>query len=74
VDELKAQNITRIIALTRLGYEKVIELARKTHGVDLIVGGHSHTLGNFTGTMGPYPTIGQNLDNEEVFIVTSCRW
>jgi 2',3'-cyclic-nucleotide 2'-phosphodiesterase (5'-nucleotidase family) len=41
----------------------------------LIVGGHSHTLlGNFTGSMGPYPTIAQNLDNEEVFVVTSYRW
>ena len=24
--------------------------------------------------MGPYPTIAQNLDNEEVFVVTSYRW
>lgn len=24
--------------------------------------------------MGPYPTVAQNLDNEEVFIVTSYRW
>ncbi|KIM23775.1 hypothetical protein M408DRAFT_17804 [Serendipita vermifera MAFF 305830] len=75
VDELHAQNITRIIALTHIGYDKDIELAQKTRGVDLIVGGHSHTLlGNFTNTMGEYPTIARNLDNEEVFVVTSYRW
>jgi 2',3'-cyclic-nucleotide 2'-phosphodiesterase (5'-nucleotidase family) len=74
-DELKAKGITRIIALTHLGYDKDIELAQKTRGVDLIVGGHSHTLlGNFPDSMGPYPTIAKNLDQEEVFVVTSYRW
>ncbi|CCA67175.1 related to 5`-nucleotidase precursor [Serendipita indica DSM 11827] len=75
VDELQAKNITRIIALTHIGYDKDIELAQKTKGVDLIVGGHSHTLlGNFTNAMGSYPTTAKNLDGEEVFIVTSYRW
>ncbi|PVF98209.1 Metallo-dependent phosphatase [Serendipita vermifera] len=75
VDELHAQNITRIIALTHIGYDKDIELAQKTRGVHMIVGGHSHTLlGNFTSSKGAYPTIEKNLDNEEVFIVTSYRW
>lgn len=36
VDELRAQNITRIIALTHIGYDKDIELAQKTRGVDLV--------------------------------------
>ncbi|KAG8820596.1 hypothetical protein FRC19_008734 [Serendipita sp. 401] len=75
VDELKAQNITRIIALTHIGYDKDIELAQKTRGVDLIVGGHSHTLlGNMTGALGQYPTIAKNLDGDEVFVVTAYRW
>ncbi|KAG8798765.1 hypothetical protein FRC17_007326, partial [Serendipita sp. 399] len=75
VDELKAQNITRVIALTHIGYDKDIELAQKTRGVDLIVGGHSHTLiGNMTDAKGAYPTIAKNLDGEEVFVVTAYRW
>ncbi len=32
-----------IVALTHLGYRNDIALARKTAGIDLIVGGHSHT-------------------------------
>lgn len=36
VDELHAQNITRIIALTHIGYEKDIELAQNTRGVQLV--------------------------------------
>lgn len=38
VDELKTKNITRIIALTHIGYDKDIELAQKTRGVDLVCG------------------------------------
>jgi 2',3'-cyclic-nucleotide 2'-phosphodiesterase (5'-nucleotidase family) len=36
VDELHAKNITRIIALTHIGYDKDIELAKKTRGVHLV--------------------------------------
>lgn len=32
-----------IVALTHLGYKNDLELAKKTAGIDLIVGGHSHT-------------------------------
>jgi 2',3'-cyclic-nucleotide 2'-phosphodiesterase (5'-nucleotidase family) len=77
VDHIKAteKNVTRFIAMTHIGYDKDIELAQKTRGVHLIVGGHSHTLlGSMEGATGPYPTIEKNLDGEEVFIVTSYRW
>lgn len=39
------------------------------------MGGHSHTpLGDFDGATGPYPTIVNNRDGEEVFVVTAYRW
>jgi 2',3'-cyclic-nucleotide 2'-phosphodiesterase (5'-nucleotidase family) len=61
--------------MTHIGYEKDIELAQKTRGVHLIVGGHSHSLlGPYKDAEGPYPTITRNLDGEEVFVVTSHRW
>jgi 2',3'-cyclic-nucleotide 2'-phosphodiesterase (5'-nucleotidase family) len=67
--------ITRIVALTHIGYDKDIELAQSTKDISLIIGGHSHTLiGNMTGAKGAYPTIAKNLDGEEVFVVTSYRW
>lgn len=36
VDELLSKNVTRIVALTHIGYDKDIELAQKTRGVDLV--------------------------------------
>ena len=68
-------NITRLAAITHIGYAEDQRLAKETRGLYLIMGGHSHTpLGNFPGAEGPYPTIVQNKDGEEVFIVTAYRW
>lgn len=76
VDHIRATtNITRIAAITHIGYEEDQRLARETRGLYLIMGGHSHTpLGDFEGAEGPYPTIVENVDGEEVFIVTAYRW
>lgn len=49
-----------------------MELAAGTHGVDLIVGGHSHSyLGDPSNPLsqGPYPTIIKNLKGENTLIV-----
>lgn len=68
-------NITRIAALTHIGYEEDQMLAQSTTGLYLIMGGHSHTpLGDFEDAEGPYPTIVRNSDDDEVFIVTAYRW
>ncbi|KAI0598928.1 5'-nucleotidase [Biscogniauxia sp. FL1348] len=76
VDEIRATtNITRIAAITHIGYEEDQRLARETRGLQLIMGGHSHTLlGDMEGAEGPYPTIATNADGDEVFIVTAYRW
>lgn len=68
-------NITRIIALTHLGYEVDKQLAAETEGLSLIIGGHSHTpLGSMPGALGDYPTIVENTNGDEVFVVTAWRW
>ncbi|CAI6331949.1 unnamed protein product [Periconia digitata] len=76
IDEIKATtNITRIAAITHIGYDKDKELAAAVSGLQLIMGGHSHTLlGDMEGAEGDYPTIVQNKDGDEVFIVTAYRW
>lgn len=58
-----------------------MELAAGTHGVDLIVGGHSHSyLGDPSNPLsqGPYPTIIKNLKGENTLIVqvsfANCRF
>lgn len=40
---LEAQQINKIIVLSHLGYDADLELAKEVEGVDVIVGGHSHT-------------------------------
>lgn len=76
VDEIRSTtNITRIAAITHIGYEQDKRLAQETSGLHLIMGGHSHTLlGDMEGAKGPYPTIETNKDGDEVFIVTAYRW
>ncbi|KAM0722847.1 hypothetical protein Q7P37_001045 [Cladosporium fusiforme] len=76
IDEIReTTNITRIAALTHIGYEEDQELAESTTGLYLIMGGHSHTpLGTGEDEEGPYPTIVKNQEDEEVFIVTAYRW
>ncbi|KAK0389964.1 hypothetical protein NLU13_3537 [Sarocladium strictum] len=68
-------NITRIIALTHLGYDVDKRLAAETEGLSLIIGGHSHTpLGPMPNPLGGYPTIVDNINGDEVFVVTAYRW
>lgn len=77
IDQIKTAypEISRVVALTHIGYEEDILLAQQTTGLSLIIGGHSHTLlGNMTGSQGAYPTIETNPDGDEVFIVTAYRW
>jgi len=67
--------IKTIVALTHIGYEKDIELAKATTDIALVIGGHSHTLlENSPNATGPYPTIVDNAAGDEVFVVTSYRW
>ena len=43
VDNLKKQGINKIILISHLGIERDQKLAKETDGIDIIVGGHSHT-------------------------------
>jgi 2',3'-cyclic-nucleotide 2'-phosphodiesterase (5'-nucleotidase family) len=44
VYRLTAQGVDKIIALTHQGYDQDVELAAQVSGVDIIIGGHSHTF------------------------------
>ncbi|KAF9427434.1 hypothetical protein BGZ94_004922 [Podila epigama] len=77
VDELEAKGIKRILAVSHNGYGPDMELAAKTHGIDLIVGGHSHSyLGDPKNPNyeGPYPTVITNLKGEKTLIVQAFCW
>ncbi|MDH2326417.1 bifunctional metallophosphatase/5'-nucleotidase [Cereibacter sp. SYSU M97828] len=59
VDDLTGQGIDKIILLSHSGYAVDQRIAAETTGIDVIVGGHSHTLLSSTeeGAAGPYPTM-----------------
>ncbi|MEP9371320.1 5'-nucleotidase C-terminal domain-containing protein [Mesorhizobium sp. KR1-2] len=68
VEKLKAQGVNKIIALTHVGYPRDKEMIAKIPGVDVVVGGHSHSLLSNTDAKaeGPYPTM---IDNPEGYKV-----
>ena len=59
VDKLTAEGVNKIIVLSHSGYAVDQQIAANTTGVDVIVGGHSHTLLSNTdeNAAGPYPTM-----------------
>jgi len=76
VDALKADGINKIIALTHVGYPRDIETIAKIPGVDVVVGGHSHTLLSNTDpkAAGPYPTMVDNPGGYKVPVVTAASY
>jgi 5'-nucleotidase len=59
IDALTEQGVNKIVLLTHMGLPADQRLAEGLTGVDVIVGGHSHTLLSNTqeGAAGPYPTV-----------------
>lgn len=79
VAELETQKIDKIILLSHQGYEEDLALAPKLKGVDVIIGGHSHTLLGDESDLGlksagPYPTVLEGADGQPVLVVTSWQW
>lgn len=82
VAALEAQGINKIILLSHLGYQQDKELAAKVAGIDIVVGGHSHTLmGDETvlGNIGllpetVYPTALTGPDGKRVLVLQAWQW
>ncbi|MCP4527660.1 MAG: multifunctional 2',3'-cyclic-nucleotide 2'-phosphodiesterase/5'-nucleotidase/3'-nucleotidase [Aestuariibacter sp.] len=76
VSDLTSQGVNKIIAVTHIGYDNDIALAQQVSGVDVFVGGHSHSY-LYTppdGAAGPYPTVATAPDNNPVLIVSANEW
>lgn len=71
VAALTAQGVTRIVLLSHSGYAEDQRIAAAVDGIDVIVGGHSHTLlaNALPGASGPYPTLVRSPDGTQVRIV-----
>lgn len=73
VKELEAQGVKHIIAVTHIGLPADRELARSVDGVDIIVGGHTHTFLGPDSPEGPYPLVERSPNGDPVLVVTAKR-
>ncbi|MDN5542413.1 MAG: 5'-nucleotidase C-terminal domain-containing protein, partial [Acinetobacter sp.] len=81
IDQLKQQGINKIIVQSHLGYGLEKDLATKLSGVDVIVGGDSHTLladaklkSYGISPEGDYPTVLKNKDGDQVCVVQAWQY
>jgi 2',3'-cyclic-nucleotide 2'-phosphodiesterase/3'-nucleotidase/5'-nucleotidase len=81
VNALQAQGIDHIVALTHLGYDVDLSVAHVITGVDVIIGGHSHsflytpiTTTNGDTAVGLYPTVVSAADGNPVLVATAYQW
>lgn len=75
-EALDAAGVDKIILLSHIGYTVDLQVAAALPLVDVIVGGHSHTLLSNTaeGAAGPYPTMVTNPDGIEVPVVQANQY
>lgn len=76
VKEIEAEGIDKIVLLSHVGYARDKEIAAAVDGIDVIVGGHSHTLLSNTDekAAGPYPTMVKNPAGTDVPIVQAYAY
>jgi 5'-nucleotidase/UDP-sugar diphosphatase len=78
VADLKAQGVNKIIALTHIGITFDRELARQVDGIQVIIGGHSHTpMGPQVAPPDPnrpYPEVIASPSSKPVIMATDWEW
>ena len=71
VKRLEARGVKRIILLTHLGLPEDRKLARSLDGIDVIVGGHTHSYLGEGSEEGPYPVVEHSPNGNPVLVVTA---
>lgn len=79
---LEGQGVDKIIALSHLGYEEDLKLAASVNGIDIIIGGHSHTLLGDQKQLsllgltveGSYPTEVTSPNGDMTLVLQSWQW
>ena len=76
VEAFESAGINKIIALTHVGLSRDMEIALNVAGIDVIVGGHSHTLLSNTQERaeGSYPKLIPNPEGNLVPIVQAYAY
>ena len=84
VEKLRIEGVDIIVALGHSGYEKDMEIAGSVPGIDVIVGGHSHSF-LYTETAsqpnpsvntirGPYPTMVDNPGGHKTIVLQAYAY
>ena len=68
VEAMEKDGLDKIIALSHLGYAKDQALAEAVEGIDLIVGGHTHT------TLNAPEVVMDNQHGTPTVIVQANEW
>lgn len=80
VDALESFGVDKIVAVTHYQYQNDLALAAAVDGVDVIVGGDSHSLlgSGFTafglGPEGEYPTVVSDMAGDDVCVVQAWQY
>lgn len=76
LEVFKQHGVDKVIALSHGGFGRDKEIAGRLDGIDIIVGGHSHTLLSNTDSSaeGPYPVVVKSPCGNPVLIVTAAFW
>jgi 5'-nucleotidase/UDP-sugar diphosphatase len=78
IAEIRAGGPATIVILSHLGLGEDRLLAANVAGIDLIAGGHSHTLlaNGLAGAAGPHPTLVEGQDRSVRIVQSGChgRW
>lgn len=78
-DALTRSGVNKIVLISHLGYDVDLKLAPMLRGVDVIVGGHSHSLlgdwkADNLSSLGAYPTSAKDKDGNTTLVVQSWEW
>ena len=79
IDELTADGVDKIVLITHYQYENDLALASAVSGVDVIIGGDSHSLlGDWESrglsADGPYPTMTTDADGLPVCVAQAWQY
>jgi len=66
VEYFQGKGVNKIIALTHIGWDEDVKLASQVEGIDIIVGGHSHTVPDV------YPLVVNNFSAPTVIVQAGC--
>ena len=80
-DALAQAGVDKVILISHLGYDDDMKLVQQLKGIDLVVGGHSHSLLGLPAlkdlgldVAGPYPTVVKDSEGRDVPVVHAWEY